>query len=61
MPAAAKKPKKKKAVRRIPPTTPEARDEGPRLIPLDKKQDDSPAKTSAYYAHLAEKLLRPLK
>ena len=57
---AAKKPKKK-TVRRIPPTTPEARDEGPRLIPLDKKEDDSPAKTSEYYAQLAEKLLRPLK
>ena len=57
---AAKKPKKK-AVRRIPPTTPEARDEGPRLIPLDKKQEDSPAKTGEYYARLAEKLLRPIK
>jgi len=61
MPSAAKKPKKKKAVRRIPLTTPEARDEGPRLIPLDKKQEDSPAKTSEYYARLAEKLLRPVK
>ena len=56
---AAKKPKKK-AVRRIPPTKPSARDEGPRLIPLAEKQD-TPAKTSEYYAHLAEKLLRTQK
>jgi len=61
MPSAAKKPKKKKAVRRIPPTTPEARDEGPRLIPFAEKREDGPAKTSEYYAQLAEKLLRPLK
>jgi hypothetical protein len=60
MSSPAKKPKKK-AVRRIPPTTPEARDEGPRLLPLDEKKEDGPAKTSAYYAQLAEKLLRPLK
>jgi hypothetical protein len=53
---AAKKPKKK-AVRRIPPTKSAARDEGP----LAEKQGDSPAKTSEYYAQLAEKLLRPLK
>jgi hypothetical protein len=59
MPAAKKA--KKKAVRRIPPTKSAARDEGPRLIPLAEKQEDSPAKTSEYYAQLAEKLLRPLK
>jgi hypothetical protein len=56
---AAKKPKKK-TVLRIPSTAPAARDERPRLIPLTEKQD-TPAKTSEYYAHLAEKLLRTQK
>jgi hypothetical protein len=60
MPRRAKKPKKK-AVRRISPTEPAARDEGPRLIPFDEKREDGLVKTSTYYAHLAEKLLRPLK
>jgi hypothetical protein len=55
-----KKPKSK-PVRRLPPTTPAARDEGPRLIPLAEKREDGPAKTSEYYAQLAEKLLRTQK
>lgn len=55
---AAKKPKKK-AVRRISPSTPAARDKGPRLLPLDEKKEEfSPGKTSEYYAKLAEKVLR---
>jgi hypothetical protein len=34
----AKPCKNKRAVRAIPPSAPEARDEGPRLLPLEEKQ-----------------------
>ena len=53
------KKRKRKHVRRIPPTFPAARDEGPRLLPLaDKHEDASLGKSSEYYIQLAEQLLR---
>ena len=59
--SSAKK-RRKKSVRLVPPTAPAARDEGPRLIPLDEKREDpSLGKTGEYYSKLAEKLLRTRK
>jgi len=59
MSSATKKKSKKKAGERIPPTKPAARDEGPRLIPLPEKHEDTSfGKTSEYYIQLADTLLR---
>ena len=50
---------RRKLVRRIPPTEPAARDEGPRLISLDEHSDDTGfGKSANYYTTLADKLLQ---
>jgi len=53
----ANKKKRKVVVRRIPPTQPAARDEGPRLISLDAVTHE-PKPTQDYYLTLADKLLK---
>ena len=47
-------------VRRIPPTQPAARDEGPRLISLDGLSHETKP-TQDYYLTLADKLLKNKK
>jgi hypothetical protein len=49
-----KKPKKRKRLPRIPSQAPAARDEGPRLIPLDIKNTEH---SGTYHVQLADILL----
>ena len=48
----------RRSVRRVPPTSPTARDEGARLIPLDPHPDYLAFSKINYYLSLADKLLK---
>jgi len=52
--------KGKRKLRRTPPTAPDARDEGPRLISLEGIIHE-PKPTSDYYVTLADKILKDPK
>jgi len=47
-------------VRKLPPSDPEARDEGPRLIPLstERRQQDIPVANNRRYMDLADRAIR---
>ena len=46
-------------VRKLPPTDPEARDEGPRLIPLaERRHEDIPVAFNRRYQDLADRAIR---
>ncbi len=49
--------RKKKLVKILSPKNPEARDEGPRLIPLDDHHDIPTSSRMDYYLSLADKML----
>jgi hypothetical protein len=49
----------KEPVRKLPPSDPEARDEGPRLIPfIERRQREMPVENSRRYMDLAEQAIR---
>ncbi|HZQ70857.1 MAG TPA: hypothetical protein VFA68_20185 [Terriglobales bacterium] len=57
-------PRAKKAVERVSPARPEARDEGPRLIPLDEGTEQPQGRsdsTMERYLKLADAALTPKK
>jgi hypothetical protein len=51
--------KQPKTVVRLSPSKPEARDEGPRLLPLDTPHQPRHFEPLDHYLDLADKLLRP--
>jgi hypothetical protein len=54
-----KKPKRKANVRKVRPTHPEARDEGPRLLPLDIKRSEQHFGRAIELADIALGLKQP--
>jgi hypothetical protein len=53
------KPAENESIRKLPPTDPEARDEGPRLIPLpEQRQLESPVANNRRYIDLADSAIR---
>ncbi|MGH9513441.1 MAG: hypothetical protein ACRD2U_15025 [Terriglobales bacterium] len=50
--------RKKKVIKILSPNNPEARDEGPRLIPLDDRPTQTPTSSRVdYYLSLADKMI----
>jgi hypothetical protein len=58
LPKPHKKRVRRTAAHKVHPSKPEARDEGPRLIPLDNKQSDKTSRLE-YYLRLADAALKP--
>ena len=48
----------RRSVRRLPPSSADAKNEGPRLIPLDKQPEDLGFGRFNYYLDLANRLLK---